>query len=109
MPADARLGYLHEKLITARRILMLPHAKGEPVSVASAFFECDLGIRDIPETAFDEHALQYVRVIRRIMDCTGVVDPDKRGLFTVRAHQLTELEKYEFSAAVDDLESCIAD
>ena len=103
MNSKAIFSYAREKLVTARRILMLPHPKGEAQSLAAAFHECYLGLDKLPDSAFHGSATEYIRTIRSTIDTTGVIDDHGRGTFTVKAEQLTESEKHDFSAAVDDL------
>lgn len=96
--------YAASKLSTARRILMLPHPQGEVDSLANAFHEISLGLHDIDRSALDESARGWVKILDEIMDTDGLSDPEKVGLWTVKARTLNELELLDFSMAVDELQ-----
>src|SRR5262249_36291878 len=94
--------YAGEKLSTARRILMLPHPRGEAESLRSAFVECDLGLKNVPRSELDENARSWLDTIMGAMDTTGAKDQSD-GLWIVKAASMTIDEKIAFSKAVDEL------
>ena len=71
--------YAAEKLGAARRILMLPHPKGEPSSLAGAFHECELGLGKLQGDDFNHTARTWFRTIKSTMDTTGIEDPSGEG------------------------------
>lgn len=97
------IGYPTEKLTDARRILMLPHSKGETDSVVLAMHECSLGLRNVQEKDLDGHAVDNLRTLRQLMDTTGLTDSSGRGLWAIKVEKFSEEEKHEFSKAVDSL------
>lgn len=96
--------YPAEKLHQARSTLMAPHPEGEAASFASAFEFCGRCSRELDQVD-DDQARDWIKTIREIMDLDGLIDPERRGLFIVRAEQLTLDEKREFSRVVDELAS----
>src|SRR5205814_5816866 len=100
---DMRYRYPAEKLNAARRALMAPHPKGEPDSFAHALHEFDHGLRGLKPDDLDDNARGWVATIRRIMDTTGVHDPQGRGTALVKAETLSIDDKFKFSGAVDEL------
>ncbi len=99
----ASFRYAAEKLGAARRGLMLPHPKGEAESIAYAFHECLLGLKDIPRDDLDAGARSWVTSIERLMDTEGISDPSERGTWKLKAESLTVDEKTELSRSVDEL------
>ncbi len=97
---SGRYAYPAEKLAAARRILMAPHPKGEADSFGHSFFECDLGLRDVRPADLDDSAQSWVSTIRRLMDTTGIDDPQGRGTSFLKAERLSIDDKYQFSKAV---------
>ena len=51
-----KFAYPAEKLSAARRILMIPHPRGEAESIANAFHECSLGLHDLKRNELDDKA-----------------------------------------------------
>jgi len=97
-----RYSYPAEKFYTARRILMLPHPKGESHDIAGAYHECQLALRDIKPDDLDNDARGWRATLERLMDTTGIQE-SPRGTAAVKADQLTDDQKQEFSDAVDSL------
>lgn len=98
--------YQSEKLNAARRSLMAPHPKGEAQSYTFAFQECSLAFErfDVDEVK-DDDARKWIKTIQRLMDTTGLHDVSGKGLWQVRAEQMSLDEKIEFSRSVDELAS----
>ncbi len=96
--------YPTEKLNQARHTLMAPHPEGEAASFADAFGLCN-ACRNGLDQVDDELARDWIKAIRKIMETSGLDDPERRGLYVVRAEQLTLDEKSEFSRIVDELAS----
>ncbi|TAM80588.1 MAG: hypothetical protein EPN47_15110 [Acidobacteria bacterium] len=97
--------YQSEKFSTARRLLMLPHPRGETHSIVSAFHECSLGLQDVSEEDLDETAGEYVRRLRELMDTTGLEDPTGEGVWWVKARAMTESDEFEIARIIDELAS----
>lgn len=95
--------YLHEKLVAARRALMLPHPQGEEQSIANAMHECSLGLGNAQPADFEETATGWVRTIRGVLDTRGLDDPHGEGTYMAKARQLTSDQRAAFSDAVDQL------
>ena len=98
--------YPAEKLHQARHTLMAPHPGGEAASFAGAFELCGRCRNELDQVD-DDQACHWIETIRKIMDTSGLDDPEHRGLFIVRAEQLTLDEKTEFSRVVDELASWV--
>ena len=98
-----KFSYQSEKFSAARRALMLPHSGGEAASIAGAFHECSLGLHKLNDNALDDDARSWVYKLKKLMDTSGFVDPDERGLWTVKAASLTTDQKLELSRVVDEL------
>lgn len=96
--------YAASKLSTARRILMLPHPNGEAESISNAFHEISLGLKDIDRSSLDDSARNWVQILDEVMDASGLSDPEKVGLWTVKARTLDVGELLDFSMAVDELQ-----
>lgn len=102
--------YQAEKLHEARSALMAPHPQGETESFVEAFHECDLAFHQLDVNMVeDEHALEWIGTIRRLIDTSSLQDPSDKGLWLIRAEQLTLEEKIEFARAVDELASWFHD
>ena len=82
---------------------MLPHPRGESESIAHAFRSCSLGLHDLDRESLDDNARDWVRTIEKLMDTTGLSDPDGRGLWAVKAESLKEDQKFQLSRVVDEL------
>ena len=87
----------------ARQLLMLPHPHGEEASIASAFNECSLGLKNINKDTLDDSQQKCVSSLERLMNTDGLEDSYNKGLFRVKAESLTESEKFELSEVVDAL------
>jgi hypothetical protein len=95
--------YAAEKFAAARRSLMLPHTAGEARSIASAFHECLLGLKDIRSEDLDDNASMWVAKIQQMMDVTGIEDPLGVGTWEMKARQLSDADKIELRNSVDEL------
>lgn len=100
-----KYSYQSEKLAAARRALMLPHSKGEAISIVDAFQEIHLAFHRMDESGLDDNARTWIQTLKGIMDTTGLTDPNSEGLWTVKAHQLGHYQKIEISTCVDELAS----
>jgi len=98
-----KYAYVSEKFASARKNLMLPHPKGEPISIADAFAECSHGLHNINRDDFDDAASESVRKLEELIDGSGLDDPLGRGLYTVRAERLSPDQKTELSEAINYL------
>lgn len=95
--------YAAEKFVTARSSLMLPHPKGEAISIADAFFECSLSLRTLNQDDLDDGARTSLRRLEELMDTTGMDDPDSR--YKIKAERFTLDQKLELSREIDYLAS----
>jgi hypothetical protein len=82
---------------------MAPHVDDEASSHVGAFDECSLALKELPNEELDESARSWIATIVRTMDTTGIEDPSGRGIWAIRAEQLSIEEEQEFSRAVDGL------
>ena len=99
-----KYAYPAEKLSAARRCLMLPHLEGEAQSIMHAFHECELGLDGIDTTDIDnEDVKRWIAKIRELMDTSDIEDPHQRGTWIIKAEQLSSVQKFELSRAVDEL------
>ncbi|UUZ71251.1 hypothetical protein LP415_19275 [Polaromonas sp. P1(28)-8] len=98
------MSYQSEKLAAARSALMLPHVGGEAASIATCFFECSNALNDLDRSKLTGDKARWVAELDKIMNRTGLSDPNKEGLFTVRARSLTVDEQADLSRLVDALE-----
>ncbi len=103
-----KYSYQAEKFSTARSCLMLPHARGEATSIAGAFHECSLGLHDLDEkglmdSVLHDDAKALIRELRKIMSTEGLKDPNKVGLYTVKAESLSYEERLRLSHIIDEL------
>ena len=88
---------------------MAPHFRGESHSFAGAFEECSLALHDLGSTPLDDEIAQgWVDTIRSTMDTTGIDAPEHLGTKMVKISCLSQEEKAEFSSAVDELASFLA-
>ena len=97
------ISYAAEKFSDARRMLMLPHPHGEDQSIANAFAECDHGLSDLNVSSLSNDVQRLVADLKAIKSTAGLTDPDKIGLYKVKAALLTEDERSSFSTLVDEL------
>ena len=98
-----RYAYPAEKFAAARRILMVPHPKGEAYSIAVAFHECELGLGDMQPDDFDDDAKRWVSTVTSLMDTTGIDDQHGRGTAFIKAESLSVDEQSQFAHAIDSL------
>lgn len=92
-----------EKFAAARHALMLPHPKGEEQSIADAFFECSLGLEELNRRTLSVDVLEWITRLENLMNTEGLSDPNKEGLYKVKAKNLTLDEKIELSRIIDEL------
>lgn len=97
------LSYAAEKFSDARRMLMLPHPQGEEHSIANAFAECDHGLSDLNISGLSNEIQRLVADLKAVKSTAGLTDPDRIGLYKVKAALLTEGERHSFSSLVDEL------
>lgn len=98
-----KFSYQAQKLSEARRVLMLPHTRGEAESIAMAFHACSLGFHNFNPDSLDDDARRWFTKITEMMDTSAVDDPEKRGAWVVKAARFTNDEKLELSRVVDEL------
>lgn len=96
--------YAASKFSTARRNLMLPFPAGEAQSIAHAFHECHLGLKDIQEDQLDDNSRSWHRELLDLMSTEGLEDPAGEGLWAVKAKTLSEGDLFRLSSVVDDLQ-----
>lgn len=92
-----------ETFSTARRCLMLPHPRGEQDSIARAFQECRLGLRDLDPDGLDENASGRIKRLEELMATAGFSDANRVGPEAVMARELSLQEKFELSRIIDEL------
>ena len=95
--------YQAETFSAARRVLMLPHPRGEQDSIARAFHECRLGLNDLDRGGLDENARGRVGRLEELMAATGFSDANRVGTGAVTARELSLEEKFELSRIIDEL------
>lgn len=93
--------YASEKFAAARRILMLPHPKGEATAVADAFHECSLGLHQLDRSKLDQNSLDWVNQLESLMDTKHV--QGETGRWLAKAETFSIDEKLEISRLVDEL------
>ncbi|MDD5037145.1 MAG: hypothetical protein PHE55_20655 [Methylococcaceae bacterium] len=98
-----RFAYQSEKFYRARSMLMLPHPRGEAESIANAFHECSLGLQNINVDDLPAGVKNWVILLSNLMDTSGLSDPDKRGLWAVKAESFSFDQKIELSRVVNEL------
>jgi hypothetical protein len=98
-----KFAYQSEKFSVARSCLMLPHTRGEAESIASAFHECSLGLHQLDLNSVSDDARSWIRRLNEFMDTRGLSDPNKAGLWSIKAESLTTDEQIELSRIVDEL------
>jgi len=103
MPAT-RYSYQSEKLNQARSCLMLPLPGAEVGRVVAAFELCHRAFNAFDVARIDdEDARAWVEAIKGFMDTSGLVDPSNRGLWFIKAEQLSQDDKSELCRGVDAL------
>lgn len=95
--------YSKEKFSAARSALILPHVKGEAMSIAYAFHEMTLGLAGLDRDSLDDDALCWVEELDGLMNADGFEDPDNEGLLAVKAETLTYDQRHLLSRNVDSL------
>jgi hypothetical protein len=99
-----RFGYQMQHLSAARSCLMIPLTTNEENSFANAFNSCFKAFMHFDENQVDdEEAKTHIQIIKRIMDTKGINDPTGEGTSLLRARALTQEEKEQFSASVNEL------
>ncbi|MBK5275849.1 MAG: hypothetical protein JJE30_12455 [Desulfuromonadales bacterium] len=98
-----KYSYPSEKFSVARHSLMLPHPKGEAESIMHAFHECSLGLHDVDRDSLDDDARKWVHELEELMNTGGLEDPTSKGLWVIKAEQLTIDNKFRLSHIVDEL------
>ncbi|WP_249584362.1 hypothetical protein [Pseudomonas viridiflava] len=96
--------YAAEKFASARSALMLPHPNGEDQSIATAFFECRQGLDQFDRTKFDDTSSIWIRQLDQLMSIDGLEDPDRQGMFLVKARKLSVDDQIQLSNVVDELQ-----
>jgi hypothetical protein len=97
------MSYQSEKFNQARRALMLPHAKGEPASIAAAFLEIDLALHHFDETSVESYARDKIQRLRQIMDISQTQHGSETGAWTAKAKGFNAEQRLEVSNLVDQL------
>ena len=105
MQEEINSGYQWEKFSSARSALMLPHPRGESESIAIAFHECHHALHTLNRELLDDTVRDWIQKVEDFMDTDGLLDPDGRGLWTVKADLLTEEQRFELSNTIDELAS----
>ena len=95
--------YAAQKFASARSALMLPHPQGEAQSIASAFFECRLGLDRLDRTHLDDDSSRWIGELEGLMSTSGLEDPHREGLLVLKARALSSDEQYLLSKVVDEL------
>jgi hypothetical protein len=95
--------YAAEKFSAARRYLMLPHPQGEAEAIMRAFHECSLGLNNLDKKGIDEYAVNLIEKLEEFMNTDGLNDPNRSGLWTIKAEQLSIDDKMAVSRLVDEL------
>jgi hypothetical protein len=98
-----KFGYQVEKFSAARRNLMLPHLRGEAQSIAGAFHECWLCLKDLQTDNLKGDVRNWLEKLKDLMDTSGIEDTSGRGKWELKAEQLTEEQKLELSRVIDEL------
>ena len=97
------MSYLAEKFNAARRILMLPHPRGEAHAIADAFFEISLSLGHVEPEQHPDSAQQLLR-LKALM---GTTEGDT-GAWYAKAKGFTVEERREVSSLIDFLASRFA-
>lgn len=96
--------YAAQKFASARSALMLPHPQGEAQSIASAFFECSLGLDRLDWVLLDDDAKKWLGDLEQLMSTSGLEDPHREGLYVLKARMLSVDDQFLLSNAVDELQ-----
>lgn len=102
------MSYLSEKFSSARSALMLPHVNGEVRSITTAMHEASLGLDKLDRSTLEPSLQDYLREFDKLMDTTGLSDPNDEGLHAVKARSFTVDQQAQFSSLVDEIASLSA-
>ena len=94
------------RLSRAQEHLRPPYRGGEAVEIKDAFLECEMAFRDLRRHGLaPEEGLARGQAVRlaRFLDRSGVEDPARRGVYLIKAEQLTPEQTHEVREAVDTL------
>jgi hypothetical protein len=102
----AKFAYESEKLSQARSSLMAPHPFGQEQAFLNAFDFCSRALFKL-ELALvdDDSARQWIAIIQKTIDTTGIDDPKGVGVWQLKLSKLSVAERRGFSDAVDELAS----
>jgi hypothetical protein len=98
-----KYSYQSEKFAKARSCLMLPHPSGEATSIAQAFHECSLGLHDLDRGSTDDNVRTWLSQLDVLMDTSGLEDLNQKGLWHVKASELSNDQKLQLSGIIDEL------
>lgn len=98
-----KYSYQSQTFSKARSCLMLPHPSGEAASIAQAFHECSLGLHDLDRDNTDDSVRNWLSQLDELMDTSGLEDQDKKGLWHVKASELSTDQKLQLSGIIDEL------
>jgi hypothetical protein len=107
--AQRKFTYASEKLSQGRRALMAPHGDGGEDGAFLAAFEVIGRLRPEDIAGLPEPASEYWTAIEGLMDTSGLEDPKKLGLHTIRVTRMDESERHDFSNNVDELAHWLSD
>lgn len=96
--------YAAEKFASARSALMLPHPQGEAQSIASAFFECHIGLDRLDRSLLDDDARKWLNELDLLMSTSGLEDPHREGLHLLKARMLSVDDQFQLSSVIDELQ-----
>ncbi|WP_236446649.1 hypothetical protein, partial [Pseudomonas syringae] len=68
------------------------------------FFECSQGLDRFDRSQFDESSSIWIRQLDQLMSTDGLEDPDRQGLFLVKARKLSVDDQIQLSTVVDELQ-----
>lgn len=105
MPFNSKYAYAWEKFSAARRSLMLPHPRGEASSIADAFHECSLGLRDIQLDDLDSDSRSSVLTLQSLMNTDGIEDVNGIGTWRIKGDRLSVDQRIDLSRLIDELAS----
>lgn len=103
MPFNSKYAYAWEKFSAARRSLMLPHPNGEAHSIADAFHELSLGLRDIQMDDLDAEPRRWVLSLQSLMNTDGIEHRPGVGTWQTKGEMLSVDQRFELSRLVDEL------
>ena len=98
------MSYQSEKFNAARHCLMLPHPKGEAVSIGDAFLEISLALSSFDESKLEDvDVQQQIRRLREMMDTSEVKHGSELGGWQIKAKAFSVEQRAEVSRLVDEL------